>query len=83
MPCEACLRAEVNVQTGRFNAGCSECTARALAGSPLYHEAARAETLTDAYRNALQTMFGANWKHGHDRVKHYAGVIAAARKATA
>lgn len=81
MTCDACDRAQVNVETGRFNAGCTECTARALAGGPLYHASALADTLTPAYRDALQSLFGANWKHGHERVKHHAALIVAARGA--
>lgn len=70
--CEPCAIAATNVETGRFNPGCYECNARALAGGPLYHASVKAGAMTSNYRAALQSMFGANWKHGHERAKHWA-----------
>ena len=36
-PCDACERAVVKPDTGRFNAGCKRCEDRALAQAPKHH----------------------------------------------
>lgn len=72
MTCEACQRAEAHPRTGMYQANCQECTARALANSPQYFDAMKAEAITPAYRDALQSAFGQDWKAGHERVKHWA-----------
>lgn len=75
MTCEACEHAKDNPQTGMYQANCRECTARALANSPQYFDAMKAEAITPAYRSALQSAFGQDWKAGHERVKHWAARI--------
>ena len=78
--CEACLRAAVNPQTGRYTAQCRECEARSLANTPAYSIAARADAITVGYRDALMTVFGQDhWRSGHVRVKYWAEKIEAAR----
>lgn len=72
MTCEACQRAQINPRTGMYQADCMECTARALANSPQFFDAMKAEAMTPAYRDALQAAFGQDWKAGHERVKHWA-----------
>ena len=70
--CFACAIAKVNPRAARFDAGCSECSARALAGDPRFHAATQSNTITPAYRAALQAVFGAGWKEGHERIKEWA-----------
>lgn len=81
--CIGCSHAAKDPQTGYFSAGCFQCSARSLAGSPIYHAADAAGAITPGYRDALQGMFGTNWKHAHERVRYWAGVIAMARKGPA
>jgi hypothetical protein len=75
MECDACTLALSNPVTGRFNAGCTECEARAIAGTPQYAEAAQADALTVGYRHALQNAFGSHWRTAHVRVKHWSDRI--------
>lgn len=82
MTCDACDRAQTNVHTGRFNAGCLECAARALAGSPLFYEAAQVDGITTNYRLILQKTFGKEWKEGHARVKAWADRLHQAKETT-
>lgn len=74
-PCTACADAALDPHTGSYQASCDECAARALANGPLFYEAAASDTLTPAYRSALQRVFGEAWKNGHWRVKHWAQQI--------
>lgn len=56
-----------------YRADCDGCTARALAQSPVYHDAAQADAITPAYRDALQRAFGAErWREGHALVREWA-----------
>lgn len=72
MTCDACDRAKVNPNTGRFNAGCDGCAARALAQSPEFHEAARSGVQTPRYRMALAQFFKDREQAGHQLVKEWA-----------
>lgn len=72
MSCEACAQARENRWCGMYRAACDGCTARALSQSPMYHEAAQAEAMTPAYRDALQRAFGDRWREGHAMVKEWA-----------
>lgn len=70
--CDACAIAKVNPRAGRFNAGCDECTARAIAQEPEFFECVAAEAITPRYRARLQRWFGGRWKEGHEMVKQAA-----------
>lgn len=72
MTCDACSRAEQRALTGRFNAGCDGCAARALAQSPEFAEAARTGKQTPRYRMALAEFFKGREQQGHDMVKAWA-----------
>lgn len=63
-----------------FNHECQECSARSLAHGPQFFESALMQTLTANYRNALRTVFGDEWRAGHDSVKTWATRIEQARK---
>lgn len=71
MTCPACQEAETNPSTGMYQSECLECSARALSHSPAYFDAARSNSITPAYRDALQAVFGDGWKAGHERVKFW------------
>ncbi len=79
MTCSACTIAKVNPCTGRFNAGCKDCDARALAHGPGFFQSGRDGALSHAYRQALRTTFGEGWKAAHETVKQWAERIAAAK----
>lgn len=70
--CTACTAARANRWCGQYRHGCAGCTARLIAGSPAYAEAAKANTLTPAYRSALQDAFGAEWLEAHKLVRKWA-----------
>lgn len=67
--CDACAIAKINARTARFNVGCIECSARALAQAPAFHESMTADAMTPRYRDALQMIFGGDWLEGHTRTK--------------
>lgn len=69
MTCPACAEAMRNPNTGMYRAGCKECSARALAAAPAHFLAAQAPKLLPEYKNALQAVFGDDWRAGHLRVK--------------
>ena len=77
MECRPCAEAEANPATHSFTSGCMECSARALAHGPVYWAAAKAETLTPAYKTALQAIAGDGWQALHTRVKVWAGRLKA------
>ena len=70
--CPACTEATTNPWCGAYRADCLECSARALSHSPAHHDAATAGAITPRYRDALQVVFGSEWKRGHERVKAWA-----------
>jgi len=72
MNCEACESAKKNRWCGMYRADCKECSARALSHSPMYWSAAEADAITPAYRDALQAVFGDEWKSWHAKVKAWA-----------
>lgn len=72
MICEACETARRNPLSGLYRSDCPECSARSLADSPFYHEAAQANAITPAYRDALRAFYGAAWRDWHQRVRAWA-----------
>ena len=69
MTCEACETARADRSSGLYHADCEGCESRALARSPMYFAAAKANAITPAYRDALQRVFGERWREGHAAVK--------------
>lgn len=69
MTCPACTEAERNPHTVMYQADCKECAARGLAASPAHFLSAQAAKLLPEYKNALQAVFGDDWRAGHLRVK--------------
>lgn len=79
--CPVCETARANALSALFDAGCRECSARALAASPMYFEAERAGRMTGLYTSHLRTVFGAQFLEGHEAVKRWARLRRAARVA--
>ncbi len=71
MSCDACATARSNPNTGRYNANCEGCKARAIARGTDLWEASRAGRITPAYRAALERVFCDRWKEGHELVKSW------------
>lgn len=69
MTCEACRIATTNPDTPHQHAGCRGCAIRALAQGPLFHQSGLDGSLGNAYRKALASVFGDDWRKGHDEVK--------------
>ncbi len=74
MTCTACADFAANRLSGSYRKGCLECDARQLAQSPLFWESSKAGNITQAYRSALDKIFGKDWLIGHANVKRYAGL---------
>ncbi|MEQ1692328.1 MAG: hypothetical protein ABMA00_13640 [Gemmatimonas sp.] len=70
--------ARKNPQSGIFQMKCDGCAARALAQSPEFHAAAKADAMTPAYRTALAQLFPERETDGHQLVRSWANVIAGA-----
>jgi hypothetical protein len=72
MTCPSCADAERNPRTGSYRTECIDCSARALAHSPIYHEASARGRMTQAYSDALRKVAGDNVtdrENLHRRVK--------------
>lgn len=52
-PCDACAAAQADPHSAIYRAGCTTCTARLIAGSPQFHEAAKTKRLTREYMALL------------------------------
>jgi hypothetical protein len=76
-PCECCALAELKPRSGLIFAGCRGCEARSLAKSPSFWEAAKAEAMTPAYRDALQQIAGEEWRELHAQVKRWGEILEA------
>ena len=84
MTCEACGHASHNPTTGRFHAGCDECSARALAQGRELFESKRAGIKSPEYAKALSQMFGeGNEEAGHARVREWSKKISQHKKGSA
>lgn len=65
MTCEACQ----NPHKGIYLKSCKECTLRALAGSPMAFESAKAGKMHKAIKTILQREFGDEWQAAAERMK--------------
>lgn len=84
MTCKDCRDAESDPTRDGFTARCRGCEARALASIGAHIESHELRTITPHFRATLERVFGADWKHGAELVKQWAGRIAqasASRKA--
>lgn len=70
--CPACANAREHPNSGIFQVRCDGCSARSLARTPAFHAAAKANTLTPAYRMALSQFFPSlTTAEAHLRVKEW------------
>ena len=72
MTCKACDDFARSPISGMYFANCMDCQARMLSQGPWFREAMEAEALTPRYRSALQSVFGEEWKTGHQMVRKWA-----------
>ena len=78
--CEACDLAEKNPKTGRYNADCAECNARAIACGIAVFEASQEGKVTPRLKDLLIRVDGeSGWQEGlklvnkwRERSKHAA-----------
>jgi hypothetical protein len=72
MSCQACERADANPLSGRYQADCKGCAARALAQGPELFASVTTKTATPEYEAALTKVFGAGQEAaGHESVKQW------------
>jgi hypothetical protein len=69
MTCPACDNAREHPNSGIYQMRCQGCSARALARTPEFHEAAKAGAMTPNYRMALAQFFPGREAEGHSLVK--------------
>ena len=69
--CVFCKKADVVPDYPLYRAGCRGCAIRALAHSPVFHAAGVSGRLSadDPYSKALASIFGDDWRKGHELVK--------------
>lgn len=75
--CTNCQTATEKAHWGLFQADCMGCRARMLAAGPEFWQSSKDGTLSNAYMVALKSIWGANWRAGHDQVKQAAAQEAA------
>lgn len=69
MSCEHCTEAQTDANWPGYQARCRGCEVRALANGPAFFESAQAQSISPAYRGALVTLFGADWRASHQEVR--------------
>lgn len=79
MTCPACAIAAHNPDTPHQHAGCKGCAVRALAQGPAFHRSGLDGSLAAPYRRALASIFGDDWRRGHEAVKREHARIREAR----
>lgn len=62
--CEACDLTEKNPNSGRYNADCPECNARAIACGIAVFEASQEGKVTPRLKDLLIRVYGDNWQDG-------------------
>jgi hypothetical protein len=80
--CQTCLEAEKNAACHSFNDACQHCAERHFAHLQIFFESRKAQSITTAYKAALDRRFGAEGAAAaHENVKVWAKRIDAARLA--
>lgn len=69
MKCQNCERAKTNAIWPGYQATCRGCKVRALANSLPFFESSRDQAFTPAYKSALISSLGEDWKASHKEVK--------------
>lgn len=72
MTCPNCTKAAVRADWPGYTANCRECLARGIANGPEFWRSRQDGTLRPEYKAALQTIWGDDWKAGHEAVKRAA-----------
>lgn len=74
MTCPNCSRAAIRADWPGYTANCRECMARGIANGPDFWRSRQDGTLRPEYSAALRSIWGEDWRAGHEAVK-----LAAAR----
>jgi hypothetical protein len=69
MTCPNCDRAATRADWPGYTANCKECMARGIANGPEFWRSRKDGTLRPEYTAALRTIWGDDWKTGHEAVK--------------
>ena len=67
--CDHCGHAMLAPNWPLYRAQCKGCAIRALASSPSFYESSKKGTMTQTYKDGLETIFGKEWLEGHKLVK--------------
>jgi len=73
--CPDCYQARRIWHWGGYHAACKGCQTRALSKGLGFWKAQRDGSIGREYRDALQSIFGADWLEGHKAVKTEASRI--------
>jgi hypothetical protein len=77
--CDYCTRAKSDADYPLYRAQCRGCAVRSLASGPVFHQSGLDGSLAIGYRKALASIFGDQWRNGHQLVKAEHERIRAAR----
>ena len=80
MTCGACERAQANPARDDYTSGCESCQARALAAIGAHIESQALGSVTPAFRDALERVFGDGWKAHAAAVRDWGQRIGAYRR---
>jgi len=80
MKCPNCDRAAARADWPGYTANCRGCMARGIANGPEFWRSRQDGSLRPEYVAALRTIWGDDWKDGHEAVKAAAARLAALRK---
>jgi hypothetical protein len=69
--CPHCEAYERNRLYGGYHPECEGCNIRSIAGSPAYSYSLLAGTILSPYKARLVSVFGDDWRAGHDKVKAF------------
>lgn len=82
MTCPNCDKAATRADWPFYTADCRGCIARGIANGPEYWRSCQDGKLTADYKTSLRTVWGEDWKTGHDAVKAAAARLEAMRTST-
>jgi hypothetical protein len=79
MTCPNCARAELRADWPGYTANCKPCMARGIAHGPDFWKSGKDGKLTPSYMAGLRSIWGEDWKSGHEQVKAAAERLRQAR----
>jgi len=80
MTCPNCTEAARRPEWPGYTAACKGCAARGIANGPEFHRSRKDGSLTPSYTSALYSIWGEDWRAGHEAVKAAAEKLRQARE---